>query len=76
MSSEIIAFVTELKELAKQRLEPFLDWPKVKDMINYMFAEDNTKYLQEFFDYTAELDRLREQDFFVYVPELRPYKGN
>ena len=75
-SLNIQVLPTELKELAKQRLEPFLDWPKVKDMINYMFAEDNTKYLQEFFDYTAELDRLREQDFFVYVPELRPYKGN
>ena len=48
---------------------------KVKDMINYMFAEDNTKYLQEFFNYTAELDRLRDQDLFVYVPELKPFKG-
>jgi hypothetical protein len=74
-SLNIQALPHKLKEVAINRLEPFLDWPKVKDTVKYMLAEDNTKHLKEFFDYTAELDRLRNQNFFIHVPELEVYTG-
>lgn len=65
----------ELKEIAAKRLEPFQDWPKVKETIKYMMTEDNSKYLDEFFKYTKSIDDLRNQNIFNYVPELEKYKG-
>jgi len=64
----------ELKELAEQRLSAHLDLPKVKEVINYMWAEDFTKYLEEFFNYNETLDNLRGQDFYSLVPEFISYK--
>jgi MoaA/NifB/PqqE/SkfB family radical SAM enzyme len=65
----------ELKDLAEQRLQPYLNLPKVKEMINYMNAVDDSRYLKEFFDYNNTLDGLREQDFYDLVPEFKPYDG-
>jgi hypothetical protein len=64
----------ELKELAVSRLQPYLTLPKVQDVINYMMAQDDSQYLQEFFDYNNTLDKLRDQNFFVLVPEFEKYK--
>jgi hypothetical protein len=63
----------ELKELAVSRLQPYLSLPKVQDVINYMMAQDDSQYLQEFFDYNNTLDELRDQNFFVLVPEFKKY---
>lgn len=74
-SLNIQVLPVELKQLATERLQRYLNWPKVKDMINYMMAEDGSKWLTEFFDYTQVLDQSRNQDIFLYVPELKPFKG-
>ncbi len=72
-SMNIRVLPRELKELAESRLHPYLNLPKVKDVINYMMAQDDSQYLQEFFEYNNTLDKLRDQDFFVLVPEFKKY---
>jgi organic radical activating enzyme len=67
---------TDLKEVAAKRLEPFIDWPKVKETVKYMMKEDSSKYLNEFFQYTESIDVLRNQNIFDHVPELEKYKGD
>lgn len=66
----------ELKELAEQRLAPYLDLPKVKETINYMNAVDDSQYLEEFFNYNNTLDSLRQQNFYDLVPEFKQYDKN
>jgi hypothetical protein len=72
-SMNIRVLPKELKELAVSRLQPYLTLPKVQDVINYMMAQDDSQYLQEFFDYNNKLDELRDQNFFVLVPEFEKY---
>lgn len=72
-SMNIRVLPKELKELAINRLQPYLSLPKVQDVINYMMAQDDSKYLQEFFDYNNTLDELRDQNFFALVPEFKKY---
>ena len=43
----------------------------VEFQINYMFSEDNSKYLKELKNYTLHFDRKRNQNFFQVNPELR-----
>jgi organic radical activating enzyme len=63
----------QLKLLAEQRLEPYLDLPKVKETIKYMNSVDDDQYLDEFFNYNNTLDSLREQNFYDLVPEFKVY---
>lgn len=72
-SMNIRVLPKELKELAEQRLQPYLDLPKVKQVIKYMNDKDDSQYLKEFFEYTLTLDELRNQDFFNLVPEFRKH---
>jgi len=63
----------DLKLLAEQRLQPYLDLPKVKETINYMNAKDDSESLVKFFSYNNTLDNLREQNFYDLVPEFKAY---
>jgi len=63
----------ELKEIAEQRLAPYLDLPKVKETINYMNAQDDSQALSKFFAYNNTLDSLRKQNFYDLVPEFKAY---
>ena len=72
-SLNIRVLPNELKKLAVSRLQSYLNLPKVQDVINYMMAQDDSQYLQEFFEYNNTLDKLRDQDFFVLVPEFKKY---
>jgi hypothetical protein len=60
----------ELKEKVKENLQPYLDLPKVKGLINYMFAEDWSDKLEDFYKYTTQLDNSRSQSLFDIIPEL------
>lgn len=63
----------ELKKLAEERLQPYLDLPKVRETINYMNAEDHSGDLVQFLDYNNTLDFLRDQNFYDLVPEFKVY---
>ena len=60
----------ELKELAVHRLQQFLDVKKIKNVIDYMNAEDWSSSWPEFVKYTKTLDASREESITSLVPEL------
>jgi len=60
----------ELKGLAQKKLKPYLDLPKVKGIIDYMWAEDWSRKLDAFKEYTVNLDKSRNQKLADVVPEL------
>lgn len=60
----------QLKELAEQRLSPYLDIKKVKGLIDYMNAEDWSNRLGNFIAYTKALDQSRDEKIEILVPEL------
>ena len=64
----------ELKKLAEERLVNYLDWPKVKETIAYMNAADTSNYLTEFFDYTAAIDKSRNENLLDHIPEFEKYE--
>ena len=62
---------SHLKKQAEQQLVPFYDFPKVKGIINYMNAEDWSERLEQFYFYTNELDKSRDENLFDIIPELK-----
>jgi len=64
----------ELKLLAEQNLQPYLDVPKVADTIKYMWAEDwyETKWT-EFLDYNKKMDELQKGNLLDVCPEFKDY---
>lgn len=59
-----------LKDLAAERLQPYLHLEKVQGIIDYMYAEDWTHYIDHFKDYTSKLDKSRGENLLAVVPEL------
>jgi len=67
----IRALPKELKLLAEQNLQPFLDVPKVADTIKYMWAEDwHNKFWAEFLDYNKKMDELQKGNLLDVCPEF------
>ena len=65
-----------LKQLAVERLQPWLDKPKVQGLIDYMMAEDWTKHKTKFIEYTAEVDKSRNQSLEKVAPNLKKMLDN
>jgi len=65
-----------LKQIAVKRLEPWVNKPKVKGLIDYMMAEDWTKHTSKFIEYTAEVDKSRNQSLENVVPLLKEALDN
>lgn len=59
-----------LKQLAVERLQPYLDIKRVKSLIDYMMAEDWNNKWGDFIKYTKTLDSSREESIQDLVPEL------
>ena len=64
----------ELKKIAEERLVDYLDWPKVKDTIAYMNSADTSNHLSEFFNYTAAIDKSRNENLLDHIPEFEKYE--
>lgn len=62
---------TELKELARDRLKPFMHIPAVRGVIDYMLASDLSSHLNEFKTYTIALDKSRNESILDLVPEMK-----
>ena len=64
----------ELKQLAEQNLQPYLDIPKVADCIKYMWSEDwYEKRWKEFVDFNTKTDDLQKGNLLDVSPEFKPY---
>lgn len=61
----------QLKELAKDRLQPYLHLPRVQGIIDYMLSEDLSVHLDEFKKYTIALDNSRNESILILVPEMK-----
>lgn len=61
---------SNLKKLAKNKLEKHLDIEKVQGIIDYMMAEDWSHKLPEFYEYTHKLDKSRDEDLSKIVGEF------
>ena len=59
-----------MKELAGKRLQPYLDIPRVKGIIDYMMAEDWSDKLPRFVEFTNKLDENRDQNILDVNPEF------
>jgi len=61
----------ELKSLAKSRLQDYLDFDKVLEVIRYMEHEDwSQTHLTEFYKVSAAMDQVRDQKLESLVPEF------
>ena len=63
----------DLKDKAFENLMPYLDTPKVKGIVDYMYAEDWSDKFDKFIDYTFQLDKSRKQSLIHIVPEFTEY---
>lgn len=59
-----------LKELAIERLQPYLHIKRVTSVIDYMMAENWNSKWDAFIKYTATLDASRDESISALVPEL------
>ena len=59
-----------LKEQAENSLQAHLDVPKMQGLLDYMYAEDWSEKLPEFFKYTNTLDKSRNENLFEIIPEF------
>ena len=65
---------TKIKQEAEKRLQPYINRPKVKQMIDYMMSEDwYDTYWNEFVAYTNALDKSRNENILELVPEFKDY---
>ena len=65
---------TDLKQMAEQRLQNYLDIPKVADCIKYMWAENwYDKRWQEFVDFNNTVDQLQKGNLLEVCPEFTNY---
>ena len=60
----------QLKNLAQIRLAQYTDLPKVQSVIDYMWKEDWSDKLPQFYEYTKKLDESRGESLSTIVPEL------
>lgn len=68
------ALPQELKQLAEDRLQPWLHWQKVKDAIAYMWAEDwHEKEWDRFTQYNKNADIQQKMNLLDIVPEFKGY---
>jgi len=67
---------TELKELARDRLQPFMHVNRVNNIIDYMLSEDLSSRLNEFKTYTIALDKNRNESILELVPEMKDIFNN
>jgi len=63
----------KLKDAAFESLMPYLEVPKLKGVIDYMYAEDWSDKMDEFIDYTFALDKSRNQYLTAIIPEFEEY---
>ena len=61
----------DLKELARDRLQPFMHINRVNNIIDYMLSEDLSSRLNEFKTYTIALDKSRNESILDLVPEMK-----
>jgi len=61
----------ELKTQANIMLCRYKHLEKVQGIIDYMYAEDWSDKLLQFYEYTAQLDKSRNENLFDILPELR-----
>lgn len=59
-----------LKQLAQQRLEPWLDLPGMSGVLDYMWHVDRSAEWPTFLQHTRQLDQLRGQHLEQLVPEF------
>jgi hypothetical protein len=64
----------QLKQQAGEQLKPYVDLPKVQGIIDYMWHEDWSNQLPDFYKYTHTLDANRNEDFYSIVPEFKHYE--
>lgn len=62
---------SHLKLLAKDKLEQYIDIPKVQGIIDYMMAEDWSDKFPAFLDYSSKLDASRNEDLYKHIPEFK-----
>ena len=63
-----------LKQQAHEQLKPYVDLPKVQDIIDYMWHEDWSERLPAFYKYTHTLDASRSENLHSIVPEFAHYE--
>ena len=63
-----------LKVQAEHSLQPYLHMEKVPDVIKYMWADDFTERLPQFYKFTRTIDASRGEDLFGLVPEFKQYE--
>ena len=72
----------EFKEKIKENWLQHLDWLKGKDPLtratkgfesglDWLYAKDNSKYLDQFFTFTKKYDKVRKEDFVTTFPEWK-----
>ncbi len=70
----IRALPLELKNIAKERLQPYLEINKIKGIIDYMMAEDwNNEHWPKFVQYTTAIDDSRKENVYDVVKDLNGY---
>ena len=62
---------TQLKNIAQLKLMEYRDLPKIQNIIDYMWKEDWSDRLPQFYKYTEELDKSRGENLYDIVPELK-----
>ena len=61
-----------LKNLAELKLQPYMEIPKVQDIIRYMWAEDwHEKRWGEFVAYNTKIDELQRGELLDVCPEFK-----
>jgi hypothetical protein len=70
----ITVLPNQLKQQAGEQLKPYVDLPKVQGIIDYMWHEDWSNQLPDFYKYTHTLDANRNEDFYSIVPEFKHYE--
>jgi hypothetical protein len=64
----------KIKQEAQKRLQPYINRPKVKQMIDYMMSENwYDTHWTEFVAYTNALDKSRNENILELVPEFKDY---
>lgn len=61
----------ELKDLAKDKLQPYTHIDRVQGVIDYMLSEDLSTQIDEFKRYTVALDKSRNESVLSLIPEMK-----
>jgi len=63
----------KLKQQAKRQLLPHYELKRVESVVDYMYAEDWSWRLHDFYKYTHTLDKSRNENLYSIVPEFENY---